>query len=1012
MEVVASITGSIVVEAGRLLCGSIYTKISNTVRIQSNINVLEKEMKNLISIRNDMRSQLAMAEKDGKLPSTEVKEWLRNVEDFMFEVGLMQEGMTANDKKLNRCFFSCSPPCRRCRKVSRMLKEVQDLVKAASFPNGLLTANDAAETVEHIPGPSIQDQSTASKTLAKVMDLLKNDGVKRIGVWGTGGVGKTTVVKNLNNRLKTDSSLQPFGMVIWATVSKELDLKQVQLQIAERLNWKVKVEETVERVGIRLHGRLMKESNFLLILDDVWEAIDLDYLGIPRPEEHVGSNIILTSRNLEVCRAMKTDVEVRVDFLNGVEAWHLFCQSAGEVASLDTIKPFAEEIARECNGLPLAVITMGTAMRGKIKVKLWKHALNELRKSVPAIKGIENNVYKSLKWSYDSLEGENTKSCFLYCSLFPEDFSIEVNELVRYWLAEGLIDEQENYEDSFNRGIALIENLKDCCLLEDGAREDTVKMHDVVRDVAIWIASSLENRNRSLVRSGIGLNEISEVELVNSLRRVSFMNSKITSLPDCEIQCSEASTLLLQGNFPLDRIPERFLQGFPALRVLNMSGTRIQSLPLSLLQLHDLRALILRDCFYLTDLPPLGCLTKLQVLDLCATSITELPRGLENLINLRELNLSRTHYLKTIQPETISRLHSLEVLDMTLSDYHWGVKGQVEESQITFEDLGCLQRLLVLLTRLEGIPSLGSENLAWICRVKRFQFFIGPTANSLPTKHDKRRVTISGLNLSREWIGWLLSNATSLVLNHCWGLNQMLETLVINSINCFTSLKSLTIASSNSYLRPAGGCAAHDDLLPNLEELHLHDLTYLESISELVGHLGLRFFRLKLLEVTQCSRLKYLLTYGSFILSLPNLEEIKVSFCENLFQLFNYYSEQDTNCFSKKKKEQDTNSEPVVPNLRTLELKNLPKLRTLCRYKECWPRLEQVEVFKSNLLTKMPLTTQNENTMKEIRGELQWWRQLDCDSETKSSLQPYFKQTGAKQELRPMEMQKIDGIVL
>ncbi|KAL5736075.1 hypothetical protein ACOSQ2_030863 [Xanthoceras sorbifolium] len=240
----------------------------------------------------------------------------------------------------------------------------------------------------------------------------------------------------------------------------------------------------------------------------------------------------------------------------------------------------------------------------------------------------------------------------------------------------------------------------------------------------------------------------------------------------------------------------------------------------------------------------------------------------------------------------------------------------------------------------------------------------------------------------------------------------MLETLVINSINCFTSLKSLTIASSNSYLRPAGGCAAHDDLLPNLEELHLHDLTYLESISELVGHLGLRFFRLKLLEVTQCSRLKYLLTYGSFILSLPNLEEIKVSFCENLFQLFNYYSEQDTNCFSKKKKEQDTNSEPVVPNLRTLELKNLPKLRTLCRYKECWPRLEQVEVFKSNLLTKMPLTTQNENTMKEIRGELQWWRQLDCDSETKSSLQPYFKQTGAKQELRPMEMQKIDGIVL
>ncbi|KAK0600094.1 hypothetical protein LWI29_011540 [Acer saccharum] len=956
-------------------------------------------MENLISIRNDMKSQLAKAEKDGKLPTIQVKEWLRNVEDFMIEVELIHEGKTANKKKLTRCFFSCSLRCRTGRKVSRMLKEVKELVKAGSFPGGLLTDIDTA-TVEHIPGPSIQDQTTASRTLAKVMDLLKNDGVHRIGVWGTGGVGKTTVVKNLNNRLKTDSSLQPFGMVIWATVSKELDLKRVQLQIAERLNLLVKMEETVERVGIRLHGRLMKESNFLLILDDVWEAIDLDYLGIPRREDHVGSKIILTSRNLDVCRAMSTDVEVRVDFLNGVEAWQLFCQSAGEVASLDTIKPFAEEVSRECNGLPLAIITMGTAMRGKKMGKLWKHALNEMRRSVPGIKGIENNVYNSLKWSYDSLEGKNTKTCFLYCSLFPEDFSIEVSELVRYWLAEGLIDEQENYEDSINRGIALIENLKDYCLLEDGDREGTVKMHDVVRDVAIWIGSRLEDRYKSLVRSGIGLNEISEAELLNSLKRVSFMNNKIKSLPDCEIQCSEASTLLLQGNFPLDRIPVTFLQGFPAIRVLNMSGTRIQSLPLSLLQLHDLRALILRDCFYLTDLPSLGGLTKLQVLDLCATSITELPRGLENLSNLRQLNLSRTHYLKTVQAGTISRLHSLEVLDMTLSDYHWGVKGQVEEGQITFEDLGCLQRLQVLFIRLEGIPSLGSENLAWIGRVKRYQFFIGPTANSLPTKHDKRRVTISGLNLSGEWIDWFLSNATSLVLNHCWGLNQMLETLVIDSIDCFTSLKSLTIASSNSYLRPDGGCTAHVDLLPNLEELHLHDLTYLESISELVGHLGLRFCRLKLIEVTRCSRLKYVLSYGSLILSLPNLEEIKVSFCDNLVQLFNYCSEQDFN------------QEPVVPNLRNLELKNLPKLRSLCRYEECWQHLEQVEVIKSNLLTKMPLTTKNENTIKEIRGELQWWSQLDCDNETKSSLQPYFKQTGAKQELRSMEMQQIDGMVL
>jgi disease resistance protein RPS2 len=88
------------------------------------------------------------------------------------------------------------------------------------------------------------------------MTLLFDDGVRRIGIWGMGGVGKTTLVRNLNNKLKSISSMQPFGIVIWVSVSKNLDMKKVQTQIAQKLNLEAKMEESLERMAIQLYQRL------------------------------------------------------------------------------------------------------------------------------------------------------------------------------------------------------------------------------------------------------------------------------------------------------------------------------------------------------------------------------------------------------------------------------------------------------------------------------------------------------------------------------------------------------------------------------------------------------------------------------------------------------------------------------------------------------------------------------------------------------------------------------------
>ncbi|GMP72976.1 hypothetical protein CsSME_00030842 [Camellia sinensis var. sinensis] len=70
-------------------------------------------------------------------------------------------------------------------------------------------------------------------------------------------------------------------------------------------------------------------------------------------------------------------------------------------------------------------------MKGKDDPNLWKEAARELGKSMPTnIEGVDQQVYKSLRLSYDHLQDEEAKACFLFCSLFPEDHNILIEDLV------------------------------------------------------------------------------------------------------------------------------------------------------------------------------------------------------------------------------------------------------------------------------------------------------------------------------------------------------------------------------------------------------------------------------------------------------------------------------------------------------------------------------------------------------------------------------------------------------
>ncbi|XP_077242292.1 disease resistance protein At4g27190-like [Tasmannia lanceolata] len=268
---------------------------------------------------------------------------------------------------------------------------------------------------------------------------------------------------------------------------------------------------------------------------------------------------------------METDENIRVDTLTDEASWELFSKHVGELPDDEEIKSLAREVAKECKGLPLAIKVVGGSMRGKKRVEQWRKALRRLRACQPSnIERVEEDVFGPLRWSYDSLQGKNIQPCFLYCSLFPEDFSIEEDELIRCWRAEGL----------------------------PGEIEGTVKMHDIVRDVAIWIAFSSEDGNKFFVQSNMSLSKITKEGMHESINRASFVGGGLSEIPTFLETCSNLSTLFLQDN-PLNKIPKDIFLGLKALRVLNLSGTRIKSLPKEVGELNNLRLLNLSHTFQL-----------------------------------------------------------------------------------------------------------------------------------------------------------------------------------------------------------------------------------------------------------------------------------------------------------------------------------------------------------------------------------------------------------------------------
>ncbi|XP_039171919.1 probable disease resistance protein At1g61190 [Eucalyptus grandis] len=157
-----------------------------------------------------------------------------------------------------------------------------------------------------------------------------------------GGVGKTTIMMHIHNRLFEDAT---FDGVAFITVSKDFSIYKLQSDIWKALKFDIMQDKHEKKRAAMLSEHLERKKNCVLILDDVWQHFKLQDVGIP---DRAGVKVVLTTPLSEVCSQMDCE-EIKIKPLHEEEAWKLFREELGPKPPTDIqVEKVARKIAKRC----------------------------------------------------------------------------------------------------------------------------------------------------------------------------------------------------------------------------------------------------------------------------------------------------------------------------------------------------------------------------------------------------------------------------------------------------------------------------------------------------------------------------------------------------------------------------------------------------------------------------------------------------------------------------------------
>ncbi|GKU99888.1 hypothetical protein SLEP1_g12668 [Rubroshorea leprosula] len=941
--------------------------LSNRLEPEDNFeSILKSEAEKLRALRDDNEREIRRNKT--KTTSSYYNQWLGSVTKILPELETLQ----AECEQQRNVLIECAIGSKFCEKVINILQRVQKLIEEGKFPRGFLIDKPPEPVIKLGSVPDIKATATLRGHLEEILLLLSCEEVKTIVIWGPLGVGKTTIMQNLNNH---EEVAKMFQMVIWITVSEERTIEKLQMEIASRLKLNLRGTETAHEVARSISEEL-NDRKYLLLLDDVKGIIDHDQLNsIGVPDNENGSKLVLTTEDRRVCSKMEFVRDIEVEKLTQREAWEMFKQIVtDQKIKIPGIKSVAQRVAKECGGLPLVIKTVASYFKFKDTVAEWRNGLEELRNGSEVEIPRLTQIHAFLKCCYDDLKDENKKRCFLYGALHPADTNISTDYLVMCWAAErflGNVDDRRSFRAACDKGYVIVRYLTNVSLLQTGKRMEHVQVNNVVRQVALHISSE-DLDNKFLIGDQTETSPIPQrVSDWEQATRIFMIDAKLEDLPNFP-RCNKLLSLLLQRNPDLRAIPPSFFEKMQKLLVLNLCKTGIMSLPQSFEKMTGLKALFLNDCTSLTRLPlQMRQLSLLEVLDIRGCKVIFIPPSIGNLVQLRCLRVS--YYKPTMMNgyegmetdyNVISWLFKLEELVIDVISYdQWRI-----EATNVIKHVASLKRLTSLkicFPKPEVLWTLMKSRPEWQSRQQLASFwsFIG-CQNCHPLEILDHFSYPIDRYLRYEYDGHHIGSSIS----NMFPETDALELIGHNNISCFTDFMQtprlngvvgcLVERCSNMVTIVGGNNAGGTNILPSLEQLHLRNLLHLKTIFEGPLSQG-SLSELQTIAVKGCPMLTEISSNG-LIQQLPKLTRLTIENCDEIKQLI-----------------QESSGSGAMPNLEVLELVDMKKLETICADESlAWPKLKELQIYQCGKLKRLPFNRENAAGLKMIKGEQAWWDNL------------------------------------